>query len=90
MKSLLIAIGLVAISTTAFAQGAGPIVKNKKCWAVTDSGRGFGYWDECAVGPELIQQNRRDGYHGPIPRARTQPSLDTSGGAGGGGGGGGG
>jgi hypothetical protein len=89
MKSLLIAVSLIAISTAALAQGAGPTVQVKKCWATTDT-RGFGYWDACASGAELIRENDKRGYEGPIPRARSQGDVDTSGGAGGGGGGGGG
>jgi len=87
MKPILIAIGLIAMSSAAFADGR-PTVQGNKCWAISDS-RGFGYWDNCASGAELAEKNREQGYKDDIPRARTQPDIDSTGGAGGGGGGGG-
>jgi hypothetical protein len=89
MKALFVAMGLVAVSTSAFAQPGGPIVQGNKCWAITD-GRGFGYWDSCATGPLLEQRNRDIGVNPRTPRALTQLDNNDYGGAGGAGGGAGG
>jgi hypothetical protein len=84
MKQVLLAIALVAIAGTAFAEAGRPIRQGGKCWAITDA-RGFGYWDHCAAGHELVARNRERGFDPNTPRARTQLDLFDYDGAGGGG-----
>jgi hypothetical protein len=84
MKSLLVLLALLTASTTAYAGSSAPFKKNLRCWAVTDSSRGFGYWDQCVE--EKIKVERQEVTY---LRARTQPD-EPPGGSGDGGGGGGG
>jgi hypothetical protein len=90
VKTLFVVIGLVAVSTSAFADAGRPVRQGDKCWAITDSSRGFGYWDKCAAGHDLAQRNQLLGLNPRTPRAVTQVDTSDDGGAGGGAGGGGG
>lgn len=87
MKPLLALLALLAITNTALADAGGPIRKDNKCWAVTDSSRGFGFWDRCASNTQIRKDD--PGLTITFDRAVSQTALDNTGGDGGGGGGGG-
>ncbi|MDI3469341.1 MAG: hypothetical protein OJF62_001404 [Pseudolabrys sp.] len=89
MKRFLLVAAALVISTSAFADAGGPIVRGHKCWAQTDQ-RGFGFWDQCADRHELARRAGRDGLTTLYPAAVTVGVGSTiSNGDGGGGGGGG-
>jgi hypothetical protein len=90
MKRLILVLAAVAISTSAFAQGGGPVRQGNKCWANMDQ-RGFGFWDECAGHTEAAQRGRQQGLTRTFDVPRTiggDNIANTAGGGGGGGGGG--
>jgi hypothetical protein len=89
MKRVLLLAAALMISTSAFADAGGPIVRGHKCWAQTDP-RGFGFWDQCADRHELAQRASRDGLTTLYPAAVTVEIDSTIGNGGGGGSGGGG
>jgi hypothetical protein len=88
MKRLILVLAAVAISTSAFAQGGGPIREGGKCWANTDQ-RGFGFWDACADRAELAQRGRQQGLTRQFDQPRTIAGDNIANSAGGGGGAGG-
>jgi len=87
MKTLILALAALTVTTAAFAEAGGPIRSGNKCWAVTDQ-RGYGFWDKCATGQLLAQINQQQGIYG-ITHAVTRTTTSFGGGDGGGGGGGG-
>ena len=87
MKTLILALAALTITSSAFADAGGPVRNGNKCWAATDQ-RGYGFWDKCATGQFLAQINQRQGLHS-VPQPVTQVSATQGGGDGGGGGGGG-
>ena len=92
MKRCLLAVALVAISSAAFAQGAGPTRMGNKCFVLTDY-RGFGYWTPCPT-LGLIQMQGEPGKAAPpgktpTPITHVVPMGGADGGGGSGGGGGG-
>ena len=86
MKTLILVLAALTVTTTAFAQAGGPTRSGNKCWAATDQ-RGFGFWDKCATGQFLAQINQQHGTRG-ITHAVTTTNPSSGGGDGGGGGGG--
>jgi hypothetical protein len=87
MKTIILVLATLTVTTSAFAQAGGPIRSGNKCWAVTDQ-RGYGFWDKCATGNFLTEINQRQGTHG-ITHAVTMTATSFGGGDGGGAGGGG-
>jgi hypothetical protein len=90
MKSVLVLMALMTASTAAFADPTGPTRQKDRCWAVTDSSRGFGYWDRCASREEVIKYSQDQNLTFFYDRAASQPDLPGPGDGGGAGGGGGG
>lgn len=88
MRTALLVLAALTVTTTAFAEAGGPIRSGNKCWAATDQ-RGYGFWDKCATGQLLAQINQRQGLHN-VPAPVSPVSALQGGGDGGGGGGGGG
>jgi hypothetical protein len=86
MKTLILALAALTVTTAAFAEAGGPISSGNKCWAATDQ-RGFGFWDKCATGQFLAEINRQQGLRS-IPAPVTPVNVIQGGGDGGGGGGG--
>ena len=87
MKTLILALAALTVTTAAFAEAGGPIRSGNKCWAATDQ-RGFGFWDKCASGQFLAQINRQHGTFS-VTHAVTMTTTSFGGGDGGGSGGGG-
>lgn len=104
MKKVVFTFAALAVSTPAWSvpyfDANGPIRNGNQCWAVTDSVRGHGYWDECASQTEAAEFFKAHGVIDIIPVAKSQRDNggdasaggggDSGGGSGGGGGGGGG
>ena len=88
MKTIILALAALSVTTAAFAEAGGPIRSGNKCWAATDQ-RGYGFWDKCAAGQLLAEINQRQGLHG-VTHAVTMTATSFGGGDGGGAGGGGG
>ena len=86
MKTTILVLAALTVTTTAFAEAGGPIRSGNKCWASTDQ-RGYGFWDKCASGQLLAQINQRQGVFG-VTHAVTQTTTSFGGGDGGAGGGG--
>ena len=89
MKRFIFVVAALAISSSAFAQGNGPVRQGNLCWAAMDQ-RGYGFWDSCADAREIALRNREDGRRDKHDEPRTFiRDMNTFGGGGGGGGGGG-
>ena len=88
MKTFILVAAALTVSTAAFAEPNGPVQRGDKCWVTMDQ-RGFGFWDRCATGQELVSRNRHEGQHRAIPQPRTISNMGPAGPGGGGGGGGG-
>ena len=85
MKTLILVLAALTVTTSAFAQGGGPVRSGNKCWAATDQ-RGFGFWDKCATGHLLAEISKETGTHGFSHAATmTTTSFGGDGGSGGGG-----
>jgi hypothetical protein len=89
VKTFILVVAALTVSTAAFAEPNGPTRRGDKCWVVMDQ-RGFGFWDRCATGQELTSRNRQEGLHLKTPQPRTISNVGPAGPGGGGGGGGGG
>jgi hypothetical protein len=87
MKTTILVLAALTVTTTAFAEAGGPIRSGNKCWAATDQ-RGYGFWDKCATGQLLAEINQRQGLHS-VPAPVSPVSAFQGGGDGGGSGGGG-
>jgi len=86
MKTAILVLAALTVTTTAFAEAGGPVRSGNKCWAATDQ-RGYGFWDKCASGQFLTQINQQNGTLG-VTHALTRTTTSFGGGDGGGGGGG--
>jgi hypothetical protein len=87
MKTFILVVATLAVTTSAFAEAGGPVRQGNKCWAASDA-RGYGFWDKCATGHYLSEINQRQGLTN-VPQPVTPTALSNGGGDGGGGGGGG-
>ena len=86
MKTVILVLAALTVTTSAFAQGGGPIRQGNKCFALTDQ-RGYGFWDKCAQGAVLADIQQRQGTHG-VTHAATITNPTQGGGGDGGSGGG--
>ena len=85
MKTLILVLAALTVTTSAFAQNGGPMRQGNKCFAITDQ-RGYGFWDKCAQGQLLADIQQRQGVHS-VTHAATQFDVSNGGGGDGGGGG---
>jgi len=87
MKTFVLALAALSITTGALAESNGPVRRGDKCWVTMDQ-RGFGFWDKCASGQELATRNRQEGLRLDIAQPQTRSNMGPAGPGGGGGGGG--
>jgi hypothetical protein len=86
VKTFILVVAALTVSTAAFAEPNGPARRGNKCWVTMDQ-RGFGFWDRCATGQELSDRNRQEGLHLQTPQPKTRSNMGLAGPGGGGGGG---